>query len=137
MSAATLYTDGGARGNPGPAGIGYALTLPNKPAITYGVFIGRATNNQAEYTALQQGLERALAEGATELECYLDSQLVVEQLNGNYRVKEATLLQQWQKIQALRAQFKQISFNHVRREQNKLADKLVNEAIDKALGEGV
>lgn len=131
-SLATLSTDGGARGNPGPAGIGYVLSVPGRKVITAGEYIGEATNNQAEYQALQTGLERALAEGVTQLTCYLDSELVVRQLAGEYRVKESTLRIYFTKVDALRKKFSRITFTHVRREKNELADTLVNQAIDQA-----
>lgn len=127
---ATLHTDGGARGNPGPAGIGYVLAVENKESIFHAGYIGETTNNQAEYQALVAGMKRAIAEGVQELACYLDSELVVKQVRGEYRVKNAELKPWVDEVHALRAKLKRVSFTHVRREKNKAADKLVNQAID-------
>lgn len=128
---ATLYTDGGARGNPGPAGIGYVLTITGKPVIKKGEFIGKTTNNQAEYTALEKGLLRAQQEGVRELKCFLDSELVVKQLNGQYRVRDADLKPRYAQVSEIADSFTKISFAHVRREKNKQADMLVNRVLDK------
>jgi ribonuclease HI len=127
---ATLFTDGGARGNPGPAGIGFVLTVSDKETILHGAYIGETTNNQAEYKALLAGLERAVKEGVTELECFLDSELVVRQLRGEYRVKNAELQPLVAQVRQWQQKFSVISFTHVRREKNEMADKLVNQAID-------
>jgi ribonuclease HI len=127
---ASLYTDGGARGNPGPAAIGYVLTMAGRDAIEHGEFIGRATNNQAEYTALRRGIERARREGVDELNCFLDSELVVKQMAGDYRVRDADLKPLYADVCGLLDSFARVTFNHVRREKNKRADKLVNHALD-------
>ncbi|MBI3255682.1 MAG: ribonuclease HI family protein [Candidatus Andersenbacteria bacterium] len=127
---ATLHTDGGARGNPGPAGIGYVLVVEDKASIFHAGYIGETTNNQAEYQALVAGMKRALKEGVQELACYLDSELVVKQVRGEYRVKNMDLKPWVDEVQALRRQIAKVSFTHVRREKNKAADRLVNEAID-------
>lgn len=132
MVAATLHTDGGARGNPGPAGIGYVLRIKGHKAVFYGAHISEATNNQAEYTALYKGLQRALEESVTHLGCFLDSELVVKQLAGEYRVKNEGLKPLYDKVCGLTSKFEKVSFEHVPREKNKEADKLVNQAIDKA-----
>lgn len=126
-----LYTDGGARGNPGPAGIGYVLEFENGREIPHGEYLGEMTNNQAEYRALLAGLKRAKQAGVAELECRLDSELVVRQLTGEYRVRDADLKPLFAEIMSLSATFEKISFAHVPREKNKRADKLVNEALDK------
>lgn len=126
----TLHTDGGSRGNPGPAGIGYVLAIAGKEAITHGEYIGEATNNTAEYTALIKGLEKACKEGVQEIECILDSELVVKQMQGKYRVKDANLQQLHKIVKQLAGKFKKVTYTAVRREKNKLADKLVNEALD-------
>ena len=130
---ATLHTDGGARGNPGPSGIGGVLKIEGKEELTFSEYIGEATNNLAEYKALVKGIELALNETVTELVCYLDSELVVKQLKGQYRVKNAGLKPIFEYVKEMKKKFKSVSFNHVLRAKNKAADKLVNEAIDKAV----
>lgn len=130
---ATLYTDGGARGNPGPGGIGYVLSFADGRELTQGEYVGEITNNQAEYQALLAGMQRAQQEGVTELTCRLDSELVVRQLSGEYRVKDADLKPLFEEIKNLASGFFQIGFEYVPREENAEADALVNEAIDAAL----
>ena len=137
MIKATLHTDGGARGNPGPAGIGAVLKIfasakagEGEKELLFKKYIGETTNNQAEYRALLLGLEKAKLEGVAELECYLDSELVVKQLKREYRVKDKDLAVLFVKVWNLMPEFKKISFHHIRREQNKLADQLANEAMD-------
>jgi len=129
---AILHTDGGARGNPGPAGIGAVLKVGEKEHL-FKRYIGEATNNQAEYQALLLGLEKTEEAGATEVECYLDSELVVKQLRREYKVKDKDLAVLFVRVWNLMSGFKKVSFHHVMREQNKLADQLVNEAIDEYL----
>jgi len=129
--AATLHTDGGSRGNPGPAGIGFVLRIPDQETIFHGEAIGDTTNNQAEYAALREGLSRALAEGVTEIECFLDSELVVKQMKGEYRVKDQNLRPRYEEVVELAGKFSAISYTHVRREKNKEADALVNQALDR------
>ena len=129
MKKAKLHTDGGARGNPGPAGIGAVLEIDGK-SHGYKKYIGEGTNNQAEYKALILGLEKAKEYGVEEIECLLDSELVVKQLNREYKVKDKDLAVLFVKVYNLSQQFKKITFKHIYREQNKEADKLVNEAID-------
>lgn len=127
----TLNTDGGARGNPGPAGIG--IVIKNSQAETIyemGAYIGHTTNNEAEYTALLKGLEVALEKNIKELDCFLDSELVVKQLNGQYKVKNANLKTFWTKIKGQALKFEKITFNHTLRNGNKEADQLVNDALD-------
>ena len=129
-----LYTDGGARGNPGPAGIGVVIyDEKDKVLAKEKKYIGEATNNQAEYLAIVLGLEKAKELGATEVECYLDSELVVQQINGNYKVKDQNLAQQFLKVRNLKSKFEKILFSHIRREKNKVADELVNQALDPAV----
>ncbi len=130
MKRATLHTDGGARGNPGPAGIGYVLRRQDGGPVKHGEYIGIATNNQAEYTALIKGLERSLQNGVTGLDCFLDSELIVRQLQGRYRVKNNGLRPLFNKVLALAEKFDSISYHHVPREKNKEADRLVNQVID-------
>lgn len=128
-----VNTDGGARGNPGPAGIGVVISDDSGKVIAkYKDFIGEATNNVAEYKALIYALKKAKDFECEEIECRLDSELVVRQLEGRYKVKDLNLKKLHAEIQEL-AFFKPIFYKHVRREENKLADKLVNEAIDSAL----
>lgn len=129
-----IHSDGGARGNPGPAGIGAALTDTNGTVLAeVSRYIGETTNNQAEYQALTAGLERAQELGASTVHCYLDSQLVVRQLNREYKVKNQELAPWFIKIHNLAVQIGTVTFTHVPREQNKHADRLVNQAIDAAL----
>lgn len=124
-----LYTDGGARGNPGPAGIGGILLNEDNVVVEFSHYIGRTTNNVAEYKALIKGLQ--LAEGKTnKLECYLDSQLVVRQLKGEYKVKQPHLRQLVAQVHQLGAKFSSIKYQHIAREKNKRADGLVNQALD-------
>ena len=128
---AALYTDGGSRGNPGDAAIGYVLTLPGREPIEHGEYIGRTTNNQAEYLALLAGLKRAEKEGAQEVECFLDSELVVKQLAGSYRVRDAHIRPLYDQVCSMVSNFDTVIFNHVPREKNKRADMLVNKTLDK------
>lgn len=130
MKRATLFTDGGARGNPGPAGIGFVLTGIGSVPILYKEYIGTGTNNQAEYKALLAGIIRAKKEGVKELLCYLDSELVVKQVRGEYRVKNEDLKLLLIEIKKLLPSFTSITFQHVPRAKNAIADKLVNDALD-------
>lgn len=132
MQKLIINTDGGARNNPGPAGIGVVFSDEKGTTIaTFKEYIGEATNNVAEYRALILALNKAKDFETNEVECRLDSELVVKQLTGHYKCKEATLKGLCAEVQEL-AFFKPIKYVHVRREYNKLADKLVNEAIDEA-----
>jgi ribonuclease HI len=131
ISKLTIYTDGGARGNPGPAGIGvYALDESGQTVIEYGEYLGERTNNQAEYTALVVALTKAKELDVSEVDCYLDSELVVKQLKREYKVKDANLAPLFLQVYNLSQAFRKVTFTHVRREQNKEADRLVNQAID-------
>ncbi len=125
-----IHTDGGARGNPGPSGVGVVLNIAGK-IKKYSEYIGRATNNQAEYKALIFALEKAKALKPEKIQCYLDSELIVKQLNGIYKIKNKDLKPLFNQIITLSANFAKISFSHIPREKNKEADKLVNQAIDK------
>ena len=128
-----LYTDGGARGNPGPAGIGVRLlTAAGTLVEELADFIGPATNNVAEYQALLAGLEMALDRRVERLDVFLDSELVVRQVTGEYRVKDAGLKPLHEQACLLLSRFHEVEVKHVRREQNAEADRLVNEAIDAA-----
>jgi ribonuclease HI len=125
-----IYTDGGARGNPGPAGIGVAIWDGNNLVGTYSKYIGEATNNQAEYQAVIFGLEQAKRLRGHDLDFYLDSELVVSQLNRAFKIKDQLLGSLFVKAWNLMVGFKSVRFHHVPREQNRGADMLVNKAID-------
>lgn len=128
-----MYTDGGARNNPGPAGIGVWIETLNKE---YSEYIGEKTNNEAEYEALIFGLKKnkSLLGKAktkqTQIICYLDSELVVKQLNHEYKLNDERIQRYFIEIWNLMLDFGGVEFVHVRREKNKIADRLVNEAID-------
>jgi len=132
MLKAIIHTDGGARGNPGPAGIGAVIKIGDE-IHEFKEYIGETTNNQAEYRALILALTKAKLLNASEVECFLDSELVVKQLKREYKVKDKDLATLFLKVWNLSAEFKKISFHHVYRENNKHADQLVNEAIDSYL----
>lgn len=131
--ASKLFTDGGARNNPGPAAIGGVLYDGDKITADFSEYIGETTNNQAEYKAIIRGLELALENNIKELECFLDSKLVVEQINKNWKIKEEGLQKLFVKLWNLSLKFKKVSFYHIRREKNKEADALVNKALDAQL----
>jgi ribonuclease HI len=126
-----LSTDGGARGNPGPAAYGYVLEdEEGKVLAAHGERIGIATNNVAEYSALIAGLEKAIELGLDEVEVVSDSELMVKQMRGEYRVKNEALQELWSRAGRLARQVGSVGYTAVRREHNKLADKLVNDALD-------
>ncbi|PIR13397.1 ribonuclease H [Candidatus Falkowbacteria bacterium CG11_big_fil_rev_8_21_14_0_20_39_10] len=130
-----IFTDGGARGNPGPAGIGAVLKDEDgKITAEISEYIGETTNNQAEYRAVLAAIKKAQEIGAEELEFYLDSELVVKQLNREYKVKNKDLAPLFVRIYNATMDFKKVTFKHVRREENTEADRLVNEALDCHLG---
>ena len=139
MNKYILYTDGGARGNPGPAATGVVVYDTKGNEInTFSSFLGKATNNQAEYQAVILGLGQIqkmindmslVAE--TKVDARLDSELIVKQLSGEYRVKNKDLKPLFIKLKTLVDQFQQVNFNHVPRESNKRADQLVNIELDK------
>ena len=132
-----IYSDGGARGNPGPAAAAYLIVAENgavqKAEARY---LGKRTNNQAEYEALIAALEAASAMGAQEVVCYLDSELVCRHLTGEYKVKNSELQKLWTKTCGLTRRFKQVSFVNVPRTNSFIqeADRLLNEELDKATG---
>ena len=129
-----IYTDGGARGNPGPGGAGAIIYDTNHKIIKEcSRFLGHTTNNKAEYEALILGLEETKKLKATNVDCYLDSKLVVEQLNRRYKVKNKELGVLFLKTWNLSQSFKQVNFYHIPREKNKKADSLVNQVIDQNL----
>ena len=128
---ATLSTDGGARGNPGPAAYAYVLEAEDGTVLAaHGEAIGVATNNVAEYSALVAGLEKAVEVGVSDLEVISDSELMVKQMRGEYRVKNEALRDLSTQASRLAREVGSVSYKAVRREQNKLADQLVNEALD-------
>ena len=128
----TLYADGGTRGNPGPSAAGAVLKDSSGKVIArISKFLGTATNNQAEYAALIFGCEKACELGATELSIFLDSELVVEQISGRWKIKVPHLKKAAEKAHALLAGFKKWEIKHIPREKNFEADKLVNDVLDK------
>jgi ribonuclease HI len=129
---ATLWTDGAARGNPGPAGAGVMLKASSGEVLAAeGRFLGHTTNNVAEYRALLFGLERALELGVRRVEVRADSELLIKQLKGEYRVRNAGLRPLYEQALALIARFEATRLKHVRREHNGEADRLANEGIDR------
>lgn len=131
VERAILRADGASRGNPGPAAYGYLITDPRgKVLASEGRFLGKMTNNEAEYRGLVAGLEAAAALGVRELDVRLDSELVVFHLSGRYRVRAANLLPVYQHARALLAGFPKASVRHVPRSQNARADDLANMALD-------
>ncbi len=127
----TVYTDGGARGNPGPAAVGVIIkNAAGKTLAGYGEYLGPQTNNYAEYSALISGLKKAKELGATEVECILDSELVTKQMNRQYKVKEPTLQKLFIQTFNLASAFKKVSYKHILREGNKEADAWVNKILD-------
>ncbi|MGE5408988.1 MAG: ribonuclease HI family protein [Syntrophothermus sp.] len=132
MTRLTVNVDGGARGNPGPAAIGVVVRGPGEEVLEeVGETIGRATNNVAEYRALLRGIELANAHGADELELVGDSELVVRQVEGRYKVKDASLRELHAEVTRALSGFRSWSIRHVRRAENAEADRLVNEALDR------
>jgi ribonuclease HI len=130
---ARLSTDGGARGNPGPAALGYVLETEDGTVLAaHGEAIGVATNNVAEYRALVAGLSRAAELGVDELEVVSDSELLVKQMRGEYRVKNSALRELSLEAARLAREVGRVTYTAVRREHNELADRLVNEALDRA-----
>lgn len=136
-----IYTDGGSRGNPGPAAIGVVFAdVAGRISKSYGKAIGEATNNEAEYEAVRFALAKARALFGkdriknTDVEVRMDSELVARQLNGEYKVEEERLWPLFMKIRNIRLDFGRLSFYHVPRGENREADRLVNEALDREQG---
>ena len=130
---ARLFTDGGSRGNPGPAAYAFVLEAEDGTVLdARGEAIGVATNNVAEYAALVAGLERAVEAGVDELEVVSDSELLVKQMRGEYRVKSAALQDLFLDASRHARKLHRVTYTAVRREHNELADSLVNEALDRA-----
>jgi ribonuclease HI len=131
MEKLIIYADGGSRGNPGDAGIGIAIYDENENIIVeISRYIGTQTNNVAEYYALVRALEEAFTLGAKSVEIYMDSELVVKQINGEYQVKSEGLKPLYGIVKAYLERFRSYSLNHVRRNNNRLADKLANQGMD-------
>lgn len=127
-----LQFDGGSRGNPGPAGYGVVISSDDGvPLVTIGSFIGNATNNVAEYRALIRGLQEALKLNATHLDVIGDSELVIRQMRREYKVRNPALKPLFEQADALASKFEFIRFDHTRRHNNTLADKLANLAMTK------
>jgi ribonuclease HI len=125
-----IYTDGGARGNPGPAAWAVVLKRSGEPDLEQSGFLGDTTNNIAEYTALLRALELAQAQGGKQLLIHSDSELMVRQMMGVYKVKHPGLLPLFQQASKLVKAFDKVTFKHVRRELNGRADELCNEVLD-------
>lgn len=130
MLHATLHTDGGSKGNPGPAGIGFVLDLDDGRQFHGGSYIGETSNNIAEYTALAWGLDNALAAGVDEISARADSELMVNQINGTYRIKNEGLKPIFQQVIVRLGRFAKNEVEYIRHEDNKLADDLVDEALE-------
>ena len=127
-----IYADGGARGNPGPAACGAVIKdLKGQIISKHSRFLGQTTNNQAEYSGVILGLEEAKKLKAREIDFYLDSELVVNQLSQNFKVKNLSIQSAFVKVWNLSVNFKKVKYHHIPREENKEADQLVNLEIDK------
>jgi ribonuclease HI len=128
----TIHIDGAARGNPGPAAFGVIIERDGQLLLEEKRFIGKATNNVAEYLALLHALNRALELGAQMVHIYSDSELLVRQMTGVYQVRDPKLRQLYEQAQELVRQFQEVRLTHVPRKQNRRADKLCNQALDEA-----
>lgn len=126
-----IYTDGGARGNPGPAAAAAVLKKPNGTILRHVArYLGETTNNQAEYMAILLGLKKAHEIGAKNVSLFMDSELATRQLKGLYRVKDPDIAKRFLEVKNLLHYFDRVTFTHVRREKNKEADALVNQCLD-------
>jgi len=131
MNKLLLYTDGGARNNPGPAATGFLIKDEEGRVVKKGgTFLGMATNNEAEYQALIEGLKAAKEFNPSHLDCFLDSLLAVNQLNGVFKIKEARLRELVFEAKALEKEFQSLRYQHIPREDNKEADAIVNQILD-------
>jgi len=127
-----IFSDGGARGNPGPAAAGVVIkNEQGKTLESFGKYLGEQTNNYAEYMGLTLGLEKAKKIGATEVDCFLDSELVIKQMKRIYKVKEPTLQKLFIQAYNLSQGFKKVNYTHILREKNQEADAEVNKTLDK------
>ncbi len=131
LKKAVIFADGASRGNPGPAAIGVTIKNKRGKLITFiSQRIGRATNNQAEYRAIIAALEEAVRLGVKQVDIKMDSELVVKQINGEYRVKKATLKPLYQQVKQWQGSLQGLTITHIPRQQNIEADKLANKALD-------
>lgn len=132
QKSGSMFCDGGSRGNPGIAGGGAVVYDAQKQVLgKRGIFCGRATNNVAEYSSLVIGLELALEKGITDLKVFMDSKLAIEQMKGKWKVKNLGLKPIFEKAKALSMRFSSITFAHIPREKNQVADQIANEVMDK------
>jgi ribonuclease HI len=131
---AIIHIDGAARGNPGPAAYAYTLERRGEPLLEHADLIGETTNNVAEYTALIRALEKAAELSLKRLDIYSDSELLVRQMNGDYRVKNADLQELYGRAQHVLRSFESVTLRHVRREANHRTDELCNRVLDTAMG---
>lgn len=135
MEKLLLFTDGGSRNNPGPAAVGFVLKTESGQVLQKGgKFLGTATNNEAEYHALLEGLAAAKEFNPQSLICFLDSSLVVNQLNGLFKIKEARLRQLIFEVKKLEKEFASVCYQYVPREKNREADAIVNQILDEKTG---
>jgi ribonuclease HI len=132
MKTLSIYTDGGARGNPGPAGIGVVFKVGEETVARYKDYIGETTNNQAEYRAVVLAVSKLTEHKYDDIKFFLDSQLVVNQMNGLYKIKNEELKPLYRQIKD-NLIFEKYSFQYIPREKNQEADRLVNIAIDEYL----
>ncbi len=131
ISHAIIYSDGGSRGNPGPSAAGFVIMNSQEHVLHEGgMYLGIATNNIAEYHGVRLGLEKALSMGVKTVDFRMDSLLVVNQMNGIYQIRNRELWPIHERIKELQGQFEKVSFSHVRREFNQLADGMVNKILD-------
>lgn len=134
LQEAKMYADGGSRGNPGPSASGFVImNMDGQVVVKKGVYLGVTTNNQAEYHSLKLGLEEAREMGIKKVHVYMDSLLVVNQMLGKFKVKNRDLWPVYESIKQIVSNFDNVSFTHVPRELNKIADSAVNEALDEAI----
>jgi ribonuclease HI len=134
MRTFTIHTDGAARGNPGPAAYAFVLSHDGEPVLEEAACLGQATNNVAEYTAVVKALEKAKELGGQRVVIKSDSELMVKQMTGAYKVRNEGLLPLYEQARRLVRGFDDVQFQHVRREENKDADRLCNEALDAVRG---
>jgi ribonuclease HI len=137
MKKLVTWVDGGSRGNPGPSAIGIYSVLPDGTTSSYGEFIGTATNNVAEYMALFGAVEQAVRGGYDSLFVYSDSEVMVKQIKGIYQCKDEKLRKIYDRIIQLLPKLKEFHIKHIPREENKEADKLVNEVLDGIVGQSM
>jgi probable phosphoglycerate mutase len=131
MNKLIVKTDGGSRGNPGPAALGVVVwDEAGEVVFQHGAYIGHATNNVAEYSALIKALETARDMQATHVDVRMDSELIVKQMNGQYRIKDPGMQKLAAEVLKLKSNFQSVTFTHIPREENKDADRMVNQALD-------